>query len=64
MTGKVRKIASDSRTTHRPDYGISLRCRNRIQEVFGWTKAQAGFAKVKVRVRPKVAAVLRFAIAA
>jgi hypothetical protein len=32
--------------------------------VFGWIKAQAGFAKVKVRVRARVAAVLRFAIAA
>lgn len=63
-TGKVRKTAIDKRTTHHPGYGISLRCRKRIEEVFGWIKAQAGFAKVKVRGRPKVAAVFGFAIAA
>lgn len=63
-TGKLRKTAIDKRTTHHPGYGISLRCRKRIEEVFGWIKAQAGFAKVKVRGRPKVAAVFGFAIAA
>lgn len=56
-TGKVRKTAIDKRTTHHPGYGISLRCRKRIEEVFGWIKAQSGFAKVKVKGRPKVAAV-------
>lgn len=63
-TGKVRKTAIDKRTTHHPGYGISLRCRKRIEEVFGWIKAQAGLAKVKVRGKPKVAAVFTFAIAA
>lgn len=63
-TGKVRKTAIDKRTTHHPGYGISLRCRKRIEEVFGWIKTQAGFAKVKVRGRPKVAAVYGFAIVA
>lgn len=63
-TGKVRKSAIDKRTTHHSGYGISLRRRKRIEEVFGWIKAQAGFAKVKVRGRPKVAAVFGFAIAA
>ncbi|SSC65154.1 unnamed protein product [Ciceribacter selenitireducens ATCC BAA-1503] len=63
-TGKVRKTAIDKRTTHHPGYGISLRCRKRIEEVFGWIKAQTGFAKVEVQGRPKVAAAFGFAIAA
>ncbi len=37
--------------------------RKRI-EVCGWIKAQAGFAKLKARGRPKVAAVFGFVIAA
>ena len=36
----------------------------RIEEVFGWIKAQAGFAKVKVRGQPKAEAVFTFAVAA
>ena len=40
-TGKVRKTAIDKRTTRHPGYAVSLRCRKRIEEVFGWIKAQA-----------------------
>ena len=36
-------------------------CRKRIEEVFGWIKAQAGLAKVKVRGCAKVEAVFTFA---
>lgn len=63
-TGKVRKTAIDGRTTRHPGYGISLRCRKRIEEIFGWIKAQAGLAKVKVRSLPKVEAVFTFAAVA
>ncbi|MCJ2111907.1 IS5 family transposase [Methylobacterium sp. E-025] len=63
-TGKVRKTALDGRTTRHPGYAISLRCRKRIEEVFGWIKAQAGLAKVKVRSQPKVEAVFTFAVVA
>lgn len=41
----------------------SFRPKDGSGEVFGWIKAQAGFTKVKVRGRPKVAAVFGFAIA-
>ena len=34
-TGKVRKTAIDKRATHHPGYGVSQRCRKRIEEVFG-----------------------------
>jgi len=63
-TGQVRKTAIDGRTTRHPGYAISLRCRKRIEEVFGWIKTQAGFAKVKVRSLSKVEAVFAFAAVA
>lgn len=62
--GVVRKTAIDGRTTRHPGYAISQRCRKRIEEVFGWIKAQAGRGKVKVRGKPKVEAVFTFAVAA
>jgi transposase len=63
-TGKVRKTAIDGRTKRHSGYAISQVCRKRIEEVFGWIKAQAGFAKVKVRGRHKAEAVFTFAVAA
>ena len=62
--GKVRKTAIGARTTCHPGHAISLRCRKRIEEVFGWIKAQAGYDRVKVRGKPKVTAVFTFAVAA
>ncbi|OWK25292.1 hypothetical protein AJ87_11485 [Rhizobium yanglingense] len=49
---------SPSRLWRQPQY------HKRIQEVFGWIKAQAGLAKVKLRTRQKVAVLFRLAIAA
>lgn len=63
-TGKVRTTAIDGRTTRHAAYGISLRCRKRIEETVGWIKAQAGLAKVKLRGQPKVEALFTFAAAA
>jgi transposase len=62
--GKVRKTAVDRRTTRHAGYGVSQVCRKRIEEVFGWIKAQAGLAKVKLRGCAKVEAVFTFAVAA
>lgn len=62
--GVVRKTAVDGRTTRHVGYQVSQVCRKRIEEVFGWIKAQAGLAKVKVRGCAKVAAVFTFAVAA
>ena len=62
--GKVRKTAIDGRTLRHPGHAISQRCRKRIEEVFGWIKAQAGFASVKVRGRPRVNATFTRAVAA
>lgn len=62
--GKTRATAMDRRTTRHPGYAISQRCRKRIEEVFGWGKASAGLAKVKLRGRAKVDAVFTLALAA
>jgi transposase len=62
--GVVRKTAVDRRTTRHVGYGISQTCRKRIEEIFGWTKIQAGLAKAKVRGCAKVEAVFTFAIVA
>ncbi|WP_163335384.1 transposase, partial [Enterobacter hormaechei] len=42
----------------------SQRCRKRIEEVFGWIKAAAGLAKVKLRGRHKVEVAFTLALAA
>lgn len=62
--GVVRKTAVDGRTTRHAGYGVSQVLRKRIEEVFGWIKAQAGLDQVKVRGRDKAEAVFTFAVAA
>jgi len=62
--GVARRTAVDGRTTRHAGYGISQICRKRIEEVFGWIKAQAGHAKLKVRGCAKAKAVFIFAVAA
>ena len=44
-----RRSAIDGRTTRHPGYPVSGRVRKRIEEVFGWTKAAAGFRKTHHR---------------
>ena len=48
-TGKVRKTAVDGRTTRHEGYGISQRCRKRIEESFGWAKTIGGLSKLKLK---------------
>jgi Transposase DDE domain len=43
------RSAIDGRTTRHPGYAISGRLRKRIEEVFGWAKAAAGFRKTRHR---------------
>jgi transposase len=64
VTGKPRATAIDRRTTRHPGYAVSQRCRKRIEEVFGWIKASAGLAKVKLRGRPRVDAAFTLALTA
>jgi hypothetical protein len=42
-----RRSAIDARTTRHPGYAVSGRVRKRIEEVFGWSKATAGFRKTR-----------------
>jgi transposase len=63
-TGKRRRTAIDGRTIRHRGYASSQRCRKRIEEVFGWVKAQAGLAKIKLRGKPKAEAAFTFAAAA
>ena len=62
--GVVRRTAIDRRITRHSGYRASQICRKRIEEIFGWIKAQAGCGKVKVRGRSKAEAVFTFAVAA
>jgi len=63
-TGKPRKTSVDRRVTRHVGYDISQRCRKRIEEVFGWIKASAGLAKIKLRGRARVDATFTLALAA
>jgi transposase len=49
-----RRSAIDGRTTRHPGYGISQKKRKRIEEVFGWIKASAGFRKTRHRGTERV----------
>ena len=62
--GKVRKTAIDGRTLRHPGHAISQRRRKRLAEVFGWIKAAAGLASVKVRGKPRAGATFTRAVAA
>jgi len=44
-----RRSAIDGRTTRHSGYAVSGRVRKRIEEVFGWTKAAAGFRQTRHR---------------
>jgi len=44
-----RRSPIDGRTTRHPGYALSGRLRGRIEEVFGWTEAAAGFRKTHRR---------------
>jgi len=63
-TGTPRSTALDGRTRRHRGYEVSQRCRKRIEEVFGWIKAAAGLAKVKLRGRHKVEVAFTLALAA
>ncbi len=63
-TGKRRKTKIDGRTTRHPGYQTSQRVRKRIEEIFGWTKVQAGQAKTKFIGQRRIEASFTLAIAA
>jgi len=44
-----RRSAIDGRTTRHEGYAVSLRCRARIEEIFGWVKTVGGQRKTRYR---------------
>lgn len=62
--GVVRKTAIDRRTTRHAGYRASQRLRKRIEETFGWIKAQAGLVQLKLRGCAKAEAAFTFAVVA
>jgi transposase len=44
-----RRSAIDGRTTRHEGYAVSLRCRARIEEIFGWLKTIGGQRKTRYR---------------
>jgi transposase len=52
--GVRRRSALDGRTTRHPGYGISLRVRKRIEEVFGWIKTTGNLRKTRHRGTERV----------
>jgi transposase len=62
--GKVRKTAVPPDVAASAGYAISMVCRKRIEEIFGWSKIVAGLAQLKVRGLAKVQAVFTFGLAA
>jgi hypothetical protein len=53
-TGKPRRTAIDKRTLRHAGCVISRHGRKRIEDVLGWSKSSAGFAKAKLRGRVRV----------
>ena len=44
-----RSSAIDGRTTRHQGYAVSLRCRARIEEIYGWLKMVGGQRKTRYR---------------
>lgn len=59
-----RNSAIDGRTTRHEGYTASLRCRARIEEIFGWLKTVGGQRKTRYRGEGRVAWMFEFSLAA
>lgn len=61
---KGRRSAIDGRTTRHEGYPTSLRCRARIEEIFGWLKTVGGQRKTRFRGEPLVGWMFELSLAA
>jgi transposase len=59
-----RSSAIDGRTTRHQGYAVSLRCRARIEEIFGWLKTVGGQRKTRYRGEELVGWIFEFSLAA
>jgi transposase len=55
--------AVDGRTTRHDGYGVSQRCRKRVEEPFGWAKTVGGIRQVKLRGLKRVRQLFLFVMA-
>ena len=49
MAQKKKHSAIDGRTTRHAGYAVSLRIRERVEEIFGWMKTMGGFRRTRYR---------------
>jgi transposase len=61
---KGRTSAIDKRTTRHLGYRMSLRCRARIEEIFGWLKTVGGYRKTRYRGERRVGWMFELSLAA
>ena len=61
---KGRRSAIDGRTTRHDGYAISLRCRARIEEIYGWLKTVGGLRKTRYRGEEVVGWMFQLSLAA
>jgi len=61
---KGRSSAIDGRTTRHDGYAISLRCRARIEEIYGWLKTVGGQRKTRYRGEESVGWMFQLSLAA
>ena len=61
---KGRRSAIDGRTTRHDGYEISLRCRARIEEIYGWLKTVGGQRKTRYRGEQLVGWMFQLSLAA
>jgi len=61
---KGRSSAIDGRTTRHEGYVVSLRCRARIEEIFGWLKTVGGQRKTRYRGEELVGWMFELSLAA
>ena len=59
-----RKSAIDRRTTRHPGYGVSMRKRKRVEEIFGWMKTVGVLRKTRHRGTQRVGWMFTFSLAA
>jgi len=59
-----RKSAIDGRTTRHPGYGVSIRKRKRVEEIFGWLKTVGVLRKTRHRGTQRVDWMFTFSLAA
>jgi transposase len=59
-----RSSAIDGRTTRHKGYAVSLRCRARIEEIFGWLKTVGGQRKTRYRGEESVGWMFELSLAA